>query len=117
MSKYKVGAPETTVVGDNVYFHIPISVGEKSHFLDLVASPKHIDLEGAFKEAEAIAKALNLHDTLVAVVECSQALGLPWDSAWVILEKHGWDYNKRFDLAASQFVYNLQIQAYKAINT
>lgn len=45
---------------------------------------------------------------LLAAAECAEALDMPADAGWPILERHGWDRTKRFDLTATEFVTRLR---------
>ncbi len=69
------------------------------------------DQREAWDAADFVVKALNLHDLLVAVVECSQALDMQVDEGRTTLVRYGWDYSNRDDLNARQFVWNLRKKA------
>lgn len=45
---------------------------------------------------------------LLTALECENALDVHPDIGWTILEKHGWDREKRLDLPATEFVRRLR---------
>lgn len=45
---------------------------------------------------------------LLAAAECEEALDLPWEEGRPILESHGWSYDQRFELPASEFVMKMR---------
>lgn len=69
------------------------------------------DQEEADKAADFVVKAINLHELLVAVVECEQALDIQVNEGRAVLEKYGWDYSDRDNMNASHFVRNLRKKA------
>lgn len=110
----KVGKPETMKFSTMDMFQISILLKQDAYMLMLSAGSKWIDLEGATREAESIAKVLNTHDLLVAILECGIALDRQEEVA-ATFEKHGWTPNKP-RLTPSLFLGNLRVKALEALN-
>jgi hypothetical protein len=48
---------------------------------------------------------------LYAATVCEEALDLPFEQARKVLEQHGWNYETRFELSATEFIKQLRCKA------
>lgn len=108
MIAHKHPAGPYQVIGSTVYalevFGFQRGVERKRNRFSANVQSPHTSQE----ELEAIATLFHAAPDLLAAAECADALDMPGEAGWPILERHGWDRAKRFDLTATEFVARLR---------